>query len=331
MKAILLTCLVVFISMASEEKILQVYQLFNVKTTTVQEETIEITHDLYGKAVVDERSVTLITPRFDGYIEKLHANTTYQTVAQGEKLFDYYSPEVLAAQVELVNALGFQNRTKLQSSAEEKLRLYGIPEATIQEIKKKRASSPVLTYRSPVQGVIMEKSLFEGGAFKKGQTIYQIADLSRIWVEVEVYQELRETIQPGMPARIRFKGLEKGFTGKVIQDHPIINPQSQTYVARIDIRNPQLEIIPGMFANVSVINAQKTVRVLPKTAVIEKGDRHIVFIAGEFEGEYEPATIQAKRLPNGKYQILSGLETGTKVVDNALFMMDSDAQMNGMY
>lgn len=331
MKRILATLLICVTLWASDQEILQVYQLFNVKTTTVQEESVELTQTLYGKAVVDERTVTAVSPRFDGYVEKLHADFTYQRITKGERLFDYYSPEVLAAQVELINALSYPNRGKLVDSAEEKLRLYNIPDATIKQIKKSRQKAANLAYHSPVNGIIMKKEILAGGAFKKGQTLYQITDLSHLWIEAEAYQEQKESLHPGMKARIHIKGIQEALTGTITQHNPQVDPATQTFTVRIDIANPNLNIYPGMFADVSVATRQQTSLTLPKTAVIEKGDRHIVFIAGEFEGEYEPTTIRAKRLSNGKYQIISGLESGTRVVDNALFLMDSDAQMNGMY
>lgn len=335
MRKLLIAIFLLFVNLnaAEESEILDVYQLFNVKTTEVQEETITLEDQFYGRVVPDERTVVDVVLRFDGYVEALQADFTYKEVKKGEILFEYYSPEILAAQVELINALRYksQQSANLIESAREKLRLFDVDEATISKVEKSKKTQHRLPYRAPADGIIISKSINLGSSFKKGQTLFVIADLKKLWVETDIYQESRQNITLGMRAQIKFKGFEKLYSGKVEYLNPVFDEKKQTFSARIGFVNPALSIYPGMFGEVNLIQTQKSMLTLPKTAVITKGQKHIVFLAGEYEGEYEPQLIEARRLPGGKFEILSGLDAGQKVVNNSLFMLDSDAQMNGMY
>lgn len=336
---VLLFCLTLFPLIAEEKEteepeILTVEQLFNVKTTAVKKEQVLVKKSFYGRAALDESRVVDIAPRFDGFVTVLYADKTYTPITKGQKLLDLYSPELLTAQIELINALNFKLGSKgksLAKSAEEKLRQYDLDSGIIKRIKTQKKSLDTIPLYAPTSGVLLQKKINKGSAFKKGTNILQIADLSRLWIEADVYQDDREFIIPGQQVKVRVRGVAKPFSGAVESLYPMIDEKSQTFRARIVLQNPDTILYPGMFARVDVIKESREMLTLPKTAVIIKGDKRIVFVAGEWEGEYEPSLIEAKRLPDGKFEILSGLEEGATVVNNALFMMDSDAQINGLY
>lgn len=331
-KSILALAALAIFAFAEEPEIPTVEQLFNVRTVAVETGEVAPSRIYYGTVAVDESSLRQVTLRFDGFIESLAAKETYRTVEPGELLMEVYGPEVVSAQSEYIQALRYGgNDGKLAASAREKLLRYGLAEKTVNAIAKRKEPMTAVPVYASAAGTVMERMATEGGFAKRGQVLFTLADLSTLWVHLKIYQEEAGFVRPGMKALLRFKGVEGTFRGTVETLYPRVDEKERTVTARVVLDNKEGRILPGMLAEGVLAGTGKSALVLPESAVITKGETHIVFKAGEWEGEYEPMKIAARRLPDGRFQVLSGLAEGDRVVDKALFLMDADAQINGLY
>jgi Cu(I)/Ag(I) efflux system membrane fusion protein len=307
-----------------------VEQLFNVKTVTVSKEEVVHSRRYFGTVAADEGRVHEVSLRFGGYVGRVAVDRPYRYVKKGEKLFDIYSPELFLAASELVNTLQSTHKG-LQESIVKKLRLLGIAESVISGIIKAKKVDEFIPVYAPAGGYVTQKNIVNGSSVKAGQLLYTLTDLDAVWVMARVYESDLAHIHEGMAARIRIDGRAGEYSATLERIYPDVDAKTRSVAVRLSVANPEHALFPGAFADVALLSAPKTMLLLPKTAVITKGDRHYVFVAGEYEGEYEPTPIQARRIERGRFEVLGGLEEGTSVVDNALFLFDSDAQINGLY
>lgn len=311
-----------------------VEQLFNVETVKVKKITTTFEKRFYGLLKADESLVSDVVPRFGGYIVKLHADTTYMRVKKGQILAKVYSPEVYKAKEEYLNSLNYalkRGDSKMVESAKRKLQLLGVGKDEIHAVKRGRKSDPYTFVRSPADGYLFEKNVNEGSAFEAKSPLFTIVGLKNIWIEAKV----SEPDLPALSGAVSFSVSARAVAGRFEAHNPLlypqIDPESALATFRLDIENPEGRLLPGMFATLFAASKEESMLVLPRTAVIRKMGSWYVFKAGEFEGEYEPVEVRVKPIDNERYAILSGLDEGDEVVDNALFMIDSDAQINGLF
>lgn len=301
---------------------------FEAKTIKVKKVDYLPSREFYGVSEVDESGINDFVLRTDGYIKDVKASKKYSYVKKGDELFTLYSPQIYMAASELLNTIESKH-DGLRESVITKLRLLGVNESVINEIIESKKIKEYIPFYSNNDGFIIEKTISDGSGVKTGALLYKIADYKKIWVVARVYESDLEFVKKGMSAKIRFDGNEKIYDSKVEFIYPYIKDKSANI--RIVIENKNLDIYPGSFAKIALFGKAKTILMLPKTAVITKGDNYYVFVAGEYEGEYEPKKITAKRIDSKSFEIKSGLKEGDSVIDNALFLFDSDAQINGLY
>ncbi len=333
MKKVFLFLLPLFM-IASEPKKPTVEQLFNVETVKVKKITAAYKKSFYGLLKADERLVADVVPRFGGYIVKLYADTRYMKVKSGQPLAKVYSPEVFKAKEEYLNSLNYASgsgNSKMAESAKRKLLLLGVGKDEIAAIKSKRKSDPYTVIRSSVTGYLFEKNINEGSAFNAKSTLFKIVGLKNVWMEAKISEPEIERVNKAATFRVKARALPDLFEADNPLLYPQIDPKSALATLRLDVDNPDARLLPGMFATLIVESQAKSVLTLPRTAVIRKMGSWYVFKAGEFEGEYEPVEVDVKPIDNERYAIISGLKEGDEVVDNALFMIDSDAQINGLF
>jgi Cu(I)/Ag(I) efflux system membrane fusion protein len=216
-------------------------------------------------------------------------------------------------------------------SAKLKLTLLGINSKEISTLVKNKKSSPNTTIYSPVDGYVFFKSINNGSAFNAKQKLFEIVNLDKIWVEVKVFEEHRSKINQTKKYELNFKGLDRTYTSNKKLLYPELKQDIASLTLRLHVENKGHQLFPGMYANVTSLTNKQVQLTLPTTAVIRKDSKFYVFIVGEFKGEYEPRAIKAKQLDTDTYKILDGLRENDEVVNNALFMLDSDAQINGLY
>jgi len=311
-----------------------VEQLFSVQTIKVKEEVRSERVKNYGYVKADQARVHDITPRFGGYVVRLYADKTYRKVKRGEALVTVYSPEVFKAKDEYLNAYKYTKKRPnkgMLESARLKLQLLGISKKEISDVIAKGKAQPNTTILSPVSGYIFIKGIEKGSAFNAKQRLFQIVDLDEVWVEAKLFEEERARLSMTKKYELTFKGVDETYKSSKVLLYPELDPKVATMTLRLRVDNKAHDLFPGMYANVFSLQDETSQLVLPATAVIRKDGKHYVFMVGEFEGEYEPLEVHVKVLDANTYAITEGLDEGDEVVNNALFMMDSDAQINALY
>lgn len=328
----LLAILLFLTLLDAREKTLE--QHFNVQTTKVKRVIDAKSIKSFGFVKADESRVYDVSPRFGGFVEVLYADETYKKVKRNEKLAKVYSAEVLKAKDDLLNTINYtktrQNKTMLES-AKTKLSLLNIPEDEIQDIYKKKKTSSFTTILSPADGYVFKKSLNNNSAFNAKSVLFQIVNLDKVWVELKIHQNQLSLLKNIKSFMLSTPSLKRTFEAKREILYPELDEKEESFTLRLSIDNEHRLLIPGMYATVNMSAEASNYLTLPSTAVIRKNAKYYVFVAGEYEGEYEPMEVDVEVLDPNTYIIKSSLKEGDTVVNNALFMMDSDAQINGLY
>ena len=310
----------------SQAKEVTVEQLFNVQTVKVKQNSHAKTIKSYGFVKVDDSLVYDVAPRFSGFVEILYADKIYKKVNKGEALAKVYSPEVLKAKDEYLNSLKYSKSKSMINSAKTKLKLLNIPHA---EITTKHSNFTTLI--SPVNGYVFKKLLNNNSAFNAKDVVFQIVNLDSVWVEVRIHQDQLKLVSKVDTFKLTTPALDETFKVKNGEIYPVLDEKEESFTLRLEIKNPHAKLKPGMYMSVDMSQDKSTYLTLPATAVIRKNGVFYAFVVGEYEGEYEPLEIEVEPLNNNTYIIKRGLSNGDEVVNNALFMMDSDAQINGLY
>lgn len=309
-------------------EILDAKQLFNKKITKVKKEEILLSKSFYGITKIDESSTFDIVSRFDGYITNLNANKSYMTIKKGEPLYSIYSSDILSIQNEL--QISKELNQNIYQSTLLKLDNLDISKESQEKIKSGKLNNNGLVVTSPTNGILLQKNINNKSSVSKGTTLLQIASLDKIWFIASLYQEDLAFIKKDKQATIYIDGLNTSFNTKVDFIYPIFDDKSKTVNVRFILDNKELNLLPSMFGKVDIIDKQKQLLTLPKTAVLKKSDSFYVFKYVSND-EFKPVKIEAKRINSNKYEIISGLNENDEVIDNALFLLDSDALTNSLY
>ncbi len=315
------TVIFLFIAISLNAKILEVKQLFNFKTVSVKKEVVQKSRAYYGKTAIDEQKIKEISLRFDAFVTKLYADKSYLYIKRGEPLFRLYSKEALSLIEE------FKISKKISQTALKRAR-FKLRLLDLKNLNKLSKTVYDFDFISPYEGYIIEKNVFEGGFAKRGKILFKIADFSSLWVIAEVYQSDLNLLKEGMYANVFIDGFGK-IDAKVDFIYPKADPKTKTIQVRLVIDNKK-NIFPGLFAKIELIYDKKERLILPKSAILQKGDKSFVFIP-QSDGLFIPKEISANQINSTLFEIKEGLNEGDKVVDKALFLLDSDALTNALY
>jgi Cu(I)/Ag(I) efflux system membrane fusion protein len=293
-----------------------------------------------GRVEVDERRVFAVAPKFEGWIERLHVNTTGQPVARGQALFEVYSPELVSAQREYqVAARGIEQLAGATGEAQASMR--GVAEAALARLRNwdisaeqierlKVGGEPrrTLTYRAPAAGVVLEKKALAGMRFMPGETLYQIADISSVWVLADVFERDIGALKVGQEAEVGIDAFPgRGFAGRIGYIYPTLNPQTRTVPVRIELPNPGGLLRSAMYANASLkVGAGGTVLTVPVSAVIDSGTQQRVIVQKE-EGRFEPREVRLGLRGDDYVEVREGVKEGEQVVVSANFLIDSESNL----
>lgn len=302
------------------------------KLTQVVRSTATLEHD--------ETKLARIAPRFAGWVRELKVNYTGQKVARGDPLFTVYSPELFEAESEYL--LAFQRVTQLRSrdddaqaesarrlleSARRKLSLWEIGDTEIAELERSGQARDEILVRSPASGHVVTKNAVQGRAFMAGETLYEIADLSHLWVRASIFEFEAPLIKEGQAARVTFPYLgNRSIESAVSFLYPHIDPQTRRAEVRLEIDNPQHDLRPQMWANVELEASFGEVLTVPASALIDTGVRLVAFVVRD-DSHLEPREVTIGARSDDHYQVLSGLNDGERVVARALFLIDSESQL----
>lgn len=311
-----------------------VEQLFNVTVITVKRESTAKEQVNYGYIVApDDQKVDVLT-RYSGFVTELYADTLYQRVKKGDPLVKVYSPEVYKAKMDYLNSIKYNRKKampKMLQSAQIKLALLGVDKREIASIRKSLRADAYTTVYAPISGWIFEKNINKGASFNDKKRLFQIINIDKVWMEAKLFQNQLEDIDKLEHYRVQVKGISETFMAHKTLLYPMLDPKKATATLRLSIDNQAQMLKPGMYAKVYASRSKKSHLVIPRTAAIRKNGTWYAFLATEFKGEYEPVEITIKPLSKKQFEVLSGLHENETIVNNALFMMDSDAQINGIY
>ena len=324
---ILFICTLLFGTFLNAQ-IIEAKQLFNKKVVKVKKEEVNITKSYYGITKIDESSLVDIVSRFDGYITKLYANKTYMTIKKDAPLYSIYSQEIQSIQGELEIAKEFNKN--IYNSSLQKLDNLAITKKEQEKIKNSKIDSNGILITSPVNGILIEKNINNSSSVKKTEMLLQIASLDKIWFIASIYQNELAYIKKDMIASINIDGINKSINTKIDFIYPIFDDKTKTVDVRFIVDNQDYELVPSMFGKVNIEVSKDVKLTLPKTAVLKKSDSYYVFKPLD-DGNFEALKIDAKRITSNKYEILGGLNENDEVINNALFLLDSDAQTNALY
>ncbi|ODT86192.1 MAG: efflux transporter periplasmic adaptor subunit [Nitrosomonadales bacterium SCN 54-20] len=289
----------------------------------------------------DERRLYTVAPKFEGWIERLHVNTTGQAVKKGEPLMEVYSPELITAQHEYLIARKGVERVeggapeireameRLAESALQRLRNWDISETDLQALRQKGQFTRSVTFRSAVNGVVLDKLAIQGERFMAGEVLYQIADLSIVWMLADVFEQDLVLVREGQPAAVRIEAYpEKIFNGKVTFIYPTVNPETRTARVRIELPNDQGLLKPAMYgrAGLASIHGEDKVLAVPESAVLHTGTRQLVLV-DLGEGRFEPREVKLGAHGDDYDEVLDGLVAGEKVVVKANFLIDAESNL----
>ena len=313
---------------------LTIEQLFNVKTIRVKRLTTAKEQVNYGYIVAQDSRTVDVPAWFSGYVEKLFADTLYKRVKKGETLATVYSPEVYKAKQDYLNSIKFNLKRPspaMLKSARVKLELLGVNTKEIEHIEHTLQVDRFTTIHAPVSGWIFQKNINQGSSFNNKKKLFQIVNLEKVWIEVKLYQNELEKLNSFKDFTVKTKGINQTFKAKKSLLYPMLNPKEATATLRLELDNSKSLLKPGMYAKVHASADSASYLVIPRTAAMRKNGTWYAFLATEFKGEYEPVAIELKPLDTMHYMVTKGLKEDDSVVNNALFMMDSDAQINGIY
>jgi RND family efflux transporter MFP subunit len=315
-------------------------QLLGVRTATVERVSLDRPIRAVGLVRFDETRLTDVNLKLDGWVKKLHVDYTGQPVRRGQPLLDLYSPDLLATEQELLLALSTRDAMqssqvpdarvqadRLVESARQRLLLWDLPGEVVQELERTRRADPHVTFRSPVNGFVIEKPVVEGMRVTAGQTLYRVADLGRVWVEAEVHESDAPLVKTGAPATVTLDAWPgESLRGRAVYIYPFVEEKTRTLKVRLSFANPRLRLKPGMFANVELASGSGTGLAIPADALVDAGRQQLVFVANG-GGSYEPRAVVAGQRLGDRVQILSGLEEGQEVAAGAAFFLDSESQL----
>jgi RND family efflux transporter MFP subunit len=288
----------------------------------------------------DETRYTRIAPRFSGWVRKLHVNFTGAPVEKGQPLFTVYSPELFSTENEyLIAWRGLQqlkadapasqreSAKALLESARLRLALFEIGDAEIRALEQRGSATAELPFLAPFSGHVLVKNAVEGKAFMAGESLYEIADLSHLWLRASVYEFELPLIKVGQDAVIDFPYLNNvTFHAKVTFLYPHIEAQTRRGEIRLELDNPKHEIRPDMWANVEVEIKVGEKLTVPASSVIDTGQRYVAFVEGQDE-HLEPREVKVGAKTDDYYEVVAGLKEGEQVVTRALFLVDSESQL----
>jgi len=315
-------------------------QLIGVRSAPVTYASLGQEIRAVGTVGYDERSLAQVTVKTAGWVRAVFVDSIGRPVRRGEPLFTLYSPDLLATQDEYLLALKTQRRlaasplavvkanaAALVAGARERLRLWDLTETQLAALERRGKAEPILTAYAPSSGTVLKREALPGKYVEPGTTLYELADLSRVWVFADIYESEVPAVKPDQPASVTFASYPgETFLGKVAYIYPSLNTEARTVRVRVELPNPGFKLKPGMYGNVILqTEAVKTLAV-PKEAVLETGLRRLVFM-DRGQGRYEPASVKLGRRNQDDVEVLEGLKEGDRIVTSANFLLDAESKL----
>jgi Cu(I)/Ag(I) efflux system membrane fusion protein len=315
-------------------------QLIGVRSTLAAYQTLTQEIRTVGTVGYDERGLTQVTLKISGWIREVFVNSLGRPVRKGEPLFTVYSPDLLATQDEYLLALRAQaqlaespldeaktNAASLVASARERLRLWDLTDAQITGLERRGKPDPVLTVYAPSSGIVLKREALPGKYVEPGTTLYEVADLSTVWISADIYESEVASVKLDQPISVSFAAYPgETFHGNMGYIYPSLNQEARTVRVRFELPNPGLKLKPGMYGNVSLQTDAAKALVVPKEAVLETGLRQLVFM-DRGQGRYEQVLVKLGRRNQDHVEVMEGLKEGDQIVTSANFLLDAESKL----
>ena len=313
---------------------------FNIQFSTAEIRPLTTQLRTVGLVTFDERRMAQVAPKFGGFVERLYVNFTGQQLGRGQPMLDIYSPELVAAQQEMLVARQLE-RTMGQSSvpgvpsrpmslvnaARQRLRLWDMSDAQIDAVLRTGRARRTVTLYSPATGTVVEKNVVNGQTVMPGQNLYTVADLRSVWVDAELREADLANVRIGSGADIELTAYPgRSFKGRVSYFHPTVQEETRTVKARIDVANTGGVLRPGMYATVVILTPRRSALTVPRSAAINTGERSVVFV-DMGSGRLMPHDVVLGMAAGDYVEVISGLEAGQRVVTSAQFLLESESNI----
>lgn len=305
-----------------------IQQNLAIRYGTVEQAVIGNAMFTNGILQANERQTAILQTRASGFVQRVYGHAVGDMVRQGSPIADISIPEWTGEQTEFLAVLQTRDRALIQASRQ-RLQLLGIPQNVIHQVERTRRVQSNITLQAPISGFIDSLEVRNGMALAMGQTLATIKGINPIWLEAAVPEKQIAGIKRGMSVEANFAAFSKKVTGKVIDILPTLDTTSRTIKVRIELPNKEAQLKPGMFASVKLSSNPQSSLIVPEQAVIRTGTRNIVIVAHE-QGRFEPVVVQLGQSDGNKIAILEGLKVGQKVVISGQFLIDSEANLQGV-
>jgi Cu(I)/Ag(I) efflux system membrane fusion protein/cobalt-zinc-cadmium efflux system membrane fusion protein len=317
-------------------------QNMGVRLGRVEKKSLSKTIRTFGTITYDETGLYSVNTKFNGWIETLYVDFLGEPVDKGQPLFDIYSPDLLTAQQEYLIAIqqqkGLNSRdgknarkgdNRLLDASRTRLAYWDFTDEQIAQLATAGEIQKTITIFSPASGVVIKKNALKGHYVKAGEHQYEIADLSTVWVDVDIYEYELPWVHKGMPAEMELSYIPgKRYAGEVLFIYPYLDPKTRTARLRLSFANPGNQLKPGMYANIYLQNTLPGERlVVPQEAVIDSGVRKRVFVS-RGKGKFEPRDVTIGAEGNDyQFEVIDGLAEGEEIVLSGQFMLDSESRL----
>lgn len=279
-----------------------------------------------GRVTYDETRVADVSLKYDAWVGELKADYVGKTVERGQLLFSVYSPELYSTQQEYLDVRR-RGHANLLAAVRQRLRLWNMAPATIEALEKRDKPFEFIPIFAPRSGIVVEKNIVAGTAQKAGATLLRIADLSRVWVEAELYEAELPLVEAGLPVEVQLPYLPgERFEGEIEYIYPYLDERSRTGRIRLSLANDNGLLRPDMYAEVTVSIPLGERLSVPEEAVLVAGDTRVVF-EDLGDGRLAPRRVQTGRRTDGYVEILDGLEAGARVVTSGNFLIAAESKL----
>jgi len=333
-------------------------QLIGVRTTEAIVKPLWKTIRTVGRVESDERKISTVNIKVEGWVEKLYADFTGKPVKKGDLIADIYSPELVSTQLEFINLLKwkdekghrFQRNVEFRWGdrygttgqmltfdiealilvAKEKLMLWEIPDDQIKKIEETKEPIRILQLRSPVNGFVLEKPVVKGTRIAPGDKIVDIVDLSTVWIIADIYEPDLPLVRVGQQAKITLSYYPgKTFSSKIEFIYPFLAEQTRSAKVRFSVPNSRTVLKPQMFTTVEIAVDMGKRLVIPDSALLDSGKRQIVYV-DQGDGFFEPREVTTGLRSDGNVEVLQGLNAGERIASSAAFLIDSESKLRGI-
>lgn len=317
-------------------------QNMGIRTARLRRGPLVRTIRTVGRVDYDEQKVVFVDTKVSGWIEKLYADETGKPVSTGDPLFDVYSPDLWQAQIEFISAArklpmlerstfpeAVEDAKRMVEAAKLKLEYFDVSADQIEKLRESLTPEKTLQIRSPADGIISEKMALEGTRVMPGMRLFTIADLSRVWAYVDIYEYQLPWVHMGQPATMTLPYIPgRVFRGKVAYIYPYLQQQTRVIKVRLEFDNPTLELKPDMYANIVLEGILgDNALLIPREGYIDSGMRQVAFV-DRGGGKFEPRDIQVGvEGEGGMVEVLFGLDEGEVIVTSGQFLLDAESKL----